>query len=337
MKQRILRQFARCSSEILVIAFMGIVTVVAHTSGLTLILFPEIAALSHDVLTRPRGRWASQPVRLVLTPTLTAVLGLFLTRELQYGALSMVLIVGLSLFIIKLTRSTIAPAISAGLLPMVLGERSWLYPCAIFLGLGMLVAVLQLWKRCEPAFHHQTRGDAEHSRVVEALEALPHDRFWAGALLLFLLVLGAIAEKTGLRLLVFPPLIVMAYELFGHPEVPRWMKRPTLFPVVCFLTATIGLISYRTIPSAPFAVMISVLGSIGILRLFKVHMPPALAVSLLPFVMTSPDYRFPLSVLLGTIALTVYFHGYGALRRAMPSRPRKVKPASPSTLPSSCS
>jgi hypothetical protein len=220
---------------------------------------------------------------------------------------------------------------------MVLGERSWLYPYAIFLGLGMLVAVLLIWKRYNPGIGHQSTHEAEHSQIVDALEALAQDRFWAVSLLLFLFVLGAIAEKTGLRFLVFPPLIVMAYELLGHPEVPSWMKRPMLFPVVCFLTAAVGLIAYRTVPSTPIAVMVSVLGSIAILRLFDLHMPPALAVGLLPFVMTSPDYRFPLSVLAGTAILTIYYFGYRRFRGGIPSMRQKEEPRNSSTLPSSYS
>jgi len=62
---------------------------------------------------------------------------------------------------------------------------------------------------------------------------------------------------------------------------------------------------------------VTVFCSVVILRLFDVHMPPALAVGLLPFVMTMPDYRFPLSVLLGTVALTLYYFGYKRLRHAV--------------------
>jgi hypothetical protein len=309
------RNTAHTIAELLVIAFMGVITLTAHATGLVLLLFPELAALAHDIITRPRGKWASQPWRLILTPALTAIIGLYLTRHLNYGALSMAVIVALSLLSIKLMKSTIAPAISAGVLPMVLSERSWLYPLAIFLGLGLLVVFLLLWRRYGPRDDHPSRTEAEHSQLVDALEAPPHDRLWTVALMAFVLVLGAAAQLTGLRFLLFPPLIVMAYELFGHPEIPGWMKRPALFPVVCLLTASIGLLTHHAFHASFLAVMVTVLSSVVILRFFDVHMPPALAVGLLPFVMTAPDYRFPLSVLLGTVALTLYFLGYKRLIR----------------------
>jgi hypothetical protein len=303
----------QASSEALVIAFMGGIAFAAHATGIALLLFPELAALAHDVITRPRGKWASQPVRLVLTPTLTAVLGLFFTRHMSHGVLPIALTVALSLVLIRLLKSVIAPAISAGALPLVLSERSWIYPAAIFGGLSLLVLILFFWRRCGVQNDHPSLSDAEHSQMVDALESVPHDRFWAAGLMVFVVALGTAAQITGLRFLLFPPLIVMGYELFGHPEVPGWMKRPALFPVVCLITASIGLIAHQTLHAGFASVMLTVFCSVVILRLFDVHMPPALAVGLLPFVMEAPDFRFPMSVVLGTVALTLYFLGYKRL------------------------
>ena len=319
------------------VLFLGGVTLIAKASGIALILFPELAALTHDVLIRPDGRWAKQPMQLVITPTLTALVGLLLTRHLHYGAISMVLVVALSLAVIRFTRSAIAPAISAGLLPMVLGERSWIYPLAIFLGLGMLLAVLVFWNYVNERLSPSTSDRPEDSRIVDQLEAVPHDRFWAASLLFFVLVLGGVAQKSGLRFLVFPPLIVIAYELLGHPEVPDWMKRPVLFPVVCSLTASIGLSTYRLLHFTPLAVMCSAIGSMVMLRLFSMHMPPALAIGLLPFVMTSPNYMFPVSVLFGTTALSLYFYAYRRLRRPDFARRSVRAYPEPATPPSSYS
>jgi hypothetical protein len=72
-------------AEVVVLAFMGLVAFAASKTGLAVILFPELVALSHDVISRPQGKWASQPLRLIVTPTVTAALGLFLTRHLSYN------------------------------------------------------------------------------------------------------------------------------------------------------------------------------------------------------------------------------------------------------------
>jgi hypothetical protein len=315
---------ARFLAEVLVVGYMGAVALAAHLTGIYLLLFPELAALSHDVMTRPQGKWASQPWRIVLTPTLTAIVGLFVTRNESYGAISVALVVTASLLIIKLLRSAIGPAISAGALPMVLNERSWMYPAAIFAGLVGLVAALWIWQRYGPPLDRPSKYSRNDFRVIDALETYPHDRFWVVTLLTFVLALGIPAQLTGLRFILFPPLIVMAYELFGHPEIPGWMARPALFPLVCVLTASIGVIACHLFRSSVVGVMLTVLCSIAILRAFKVHMPPALAVGLLPFVMTAPNIRYPTSVGIGTVALTLCFWGRGSIRRSFTRIARRI-------------
>lgn len=298
-------------AEALVVAYLGIVGFTAHRTGIYLILFPELAALAHDVITRPHGKWAAQPWQIILTPTLAAVLGLFITRHAAYGAVAITAITIVSLFVIKVLRSDISPAISAGVLPLVLAIKSWLYPVTIFADLLVLVGVMLLWRRFGPTFDYSSTNKADRDTLTDAYEAQPHDRFWAITLLAFVFVLGIVAEVTGLRFLLFPPLVVMAYEIFGHPELPGWMAHPVLFPFICFFTASIGLVACLTFHTSFTGVALTMICSIGVLRVFKVHMPPALAVGLLPFVITAPSFRYPVSVGIGTLALVGCFWGRG--------------------------
>jgi hypothetical protein len=313
----------RTVANVVVLAFMGLVAFAASKTGLAVILFPELVALSHDVINRPQGKWASQPLRLIITPTVTATVGLFLTRHLSYGVLSIALIVVLSLVFIRVTKSAIGPAISAGVLPLVLGERSWYYPLAIFADVSFLVVILMLWNQYGLCCIDPPKKVLRHNEIVEAHQAIPLNRLWPAGLMTFVILLGAAAQFTGLRFLLFPPVIVMAYEIVGHPTAPDWVRRPVLFPFVCLLTSTIGLLTRELVYGTVLAVLMTVLCSIIILRLFEVHMPPALAVGLLPFVIKMPDYRFPISVFVGTIALVLYCFGY---RRIVPMLKRTPRP-----------
>ena len=65
--------------------YIGVIATVASTTGMTYVLFPELGAISHEVLTHPRGRWASAPHLLVLASTLAGLLGIAVTRTLPYG------------------------------------------------------------------------------------------------------------------------------------------------------------------------------------------------------------------------------------------------------------
>lgn len=136
----------RAIAEGFSLVYMMAVAGAATFTGISYLLFPELAALAHDVLTRPWGKWASQPVRLILTPVLTAIMGTFITRHLPYHVLTILLIVLLSVGIVRLIRSNIAPAISAGLLPLVLGQKSWVYPFAIVGTLAALAILSQIWR-----------------------------------------------------------------------------------------------------------------------------------------------------------------------------------------------
>ncbi len=302
-------------AELLAVAFMGAVATAAHRTGVNLLLFPELAALSHDVLTRPHGKWASQPFRLILTPTLAAVAGSFITRHTHYNAIVLLVIVIASLFIIRLLRSSIAPAISAGVLPIVLDERRWIYPLVICAGLIGLALLMWVWQRCVSSMEAQPLASILET-IDDELETIPAERFWPITLLTFVLVVAVASQLTGLRFMLFPPLIVMAYEILGHPELPGWIERPALFPLVSFLTAFVGLVACRSFHGRPAGVVLTVAISILLLRCFRMHMPPALAIGVLPFVMTAPDAWYPISVAIGTTTLTFWFLARGYLRRS---------------------
>ncbi|MBR0694070.1 HPP family protein [Bradyrhizobium lablabi] len=298
----------RLFAEFLALTFVGGIGLAVDATGISLILFPEIAALAYDVFTRPRGKWASQPIRLIATPTITAILGVMITRHWEYSALAVTVVALLSLLAIELLRSNIGAAISAGVLPMTLGVMSWVYPAAILAGLAVLAIALTLWKRLDP--HRYLSEGSKESRIIETAETPPRGRFWIFALTAFVFALGAVAQTTGLRFLLFPPLIVVAYELFGHPDLPGWMSRPVLFPLVCFLTASVGLLLSTSFHTEFLGVTVTMLCSIAILRVFKVHMPPALAVGLIPFVIVHPTFWYPISVFLGAAALITSTRAY---------------------------
>jgi hypothetical protein len=230
---------------------------------------------------------------------------LFVTRHMPYGVLSILLIVAVSIAIITLLKSVIAPAISAGVLPMALGTTSWRYPVAIFCGVTLLSAMILLRKRF--ALQQTENTPPADSKVDDELESTPHGFSWMIAFAIFVAVMGLAAQLTGLRFILFPPLIVMAYEMLGHPDTCPWAKRPYSFPIACFLTALGGLLAVRSLGAGPAAAAAGMVWGVIILKIFDIHMPPALAVALIPLVLPHPAIRYPLSVGIGTVALTCCF------------------------------
>jgi hypothetical protein len=293
----------------LALLYIMAIAVVAQGSSWYYLLFPELGAISHDVLTRPWGKWAIQPARLVLTPALGAAIGTWITRELPYHVLTIELIVVLCLLLLALLKSNIAPAMSAGVLPLVLGIKSWLYPVSIILGLVALVSIFLLW-RWRYRRKYQRTSEASATDLDDVLETPPTGKKWILPFFLFLTVMGSCAAASGLRFILFPPLIVMAYEMFAHPTTCPWAGKPLALPVACFLTSTAGLLAVSLLRSHGIAAGCCMLFGIVVLRLLKIHMPPALAVGLLPLIIDSPGIKYPVSVSIGTGALTLTFLFY---------------------------
>jgi hypothetical protein len=296
---------SRIAAECLFVLYIAGIAQLARVLGIPYLLFPELGALAHEVLTRPRGTWAGQPLRLIATPALTAVVGTIVTRHLPLGGWSVVLTVGASVVAIAALRSSIAPAMSAGVLPLVLGVKSWVYPPAILLTLSVLAAISVLWRRRHSAARSATGGD-----VDGILESQPRGRYWHVTLLVFVAAAAEAARMSGLRFILFPPLVTMAYEMFGHPGTCPWRKRPASLPAACLLVAGGGLLAVQVLGAGFAAAAASMVFGVLVLRVFDLHMPPALAVGLLPSVMSAPGWQFPLAVGAGALGLTGSFLFY---------------------------
>jgi hypothetical protein len=305
----------RVTAELVSLIYIAIIAVVANATGAFYVLFPELGALSHDVFTRPREAWASAPILLAVTPVITGAIGIAITRSMPYGFFSVLLNVLGAIVVIFGLRSPIAPAISAGLLPLVLGVTSWWYPPGVMFGTVLLALLSIPWKRYAASGDEQIADEsaaevAQHLAEAEAHEvAAPVPARWEkiAALLAFVAVAVLAVKITGWRFILFPPLVVVGFEMFVHPDVCPWAKRPMLLPVACFLTALGGFVFWKFLGVNPVTAAVSMGWGIIVLRTLDLHMPPALAIALLPLVMTNPTIIYPFAVGLGTLFLVGWF------------------------------
>jgi hypothetical protein len=289
------------------LVYIALIATIATATGAFFVMFPELGALSQDVFTRPRGTWGSSPLFVAITPVLTGLVGSAMTNALPYGLVSVMLTVGASILIIELLHSPVAPAISAGLLPVVVDIHSWWYAPGILLGCFLLALLSIPWKRLmAPPLGFATTAD----HLADVLEETPPRFAWLLPLLGFVAAATLLVELTGLRFILFPPLVVIGFEMFGHTEICPWAKRPLWLPIACFLTAAGGLLFLRLLGFGPLAAACDMAWGIFVLRLFDLHVPPAFAVALLPMVMHHPTIAYPFSVGAGTLLMTLWFLFY---------------------------
>jgi hypothetical protein len=312
MPVRTLNHSDRVLAEAIVIAYVATIAAISLHSAIPYLFFPELGALAYDILMRPWGKWASQPILLFVTPTITAAIGTVVTRRAPFNGLSVIVIVALSVLVIAGLKSTIAPSMSAGVLPLVLGVKSWLYPLAILMTMATLSVISVIWRK-----YHATQIEKDDTAqdIDDVLESPPRGRFWILLLLIFSGVVAEIARVSGLRFILFPPIITIAYEMFGHPETCPWTKRPISLPLSCFLAALCGLLAFYATGIGVILTICGTVSGILLLRVFDLHMPPVMAVALLPEVMNSPNWRYPVAVFLGTIMLTLTFLWYRRARQ----------------------
>ena len=296
--------------EAVTIIYIAAIGFVAQFTGFAYILFPELGALSHDILKRPHGTWARAPLMLVVTPLLTGTVGTLITRHLAYGLPSILVTVICAVAIIRILKSPIAPAISAGLLPLTLGVTSWWYPPSLLIGTVALAVISLLWRRIfPPPPSAGSPADRADDIVEEPPIGFSHVPFFFG----FLLLAAAIAGATGWRFVLFPPLVVIGFEMFAHSAVCPWAGRPLVLPIACALTAAGGVLLVHLFGAGLLAAACSIGFGVATLRLFDLHVPPALAVGLLPFVIANPGYRFSIFVGVGTLLLTTCFLAWRAM------------------------
>lgn len=277
--------------------FLAGMSALGQASGLRLLLFPELGAIASVLFSDPGSRWARSPLLLVLTPTLAAVAGIVVSRQLPYGPFSVALVVVAGLLLLGGLRSPVSPALSAGYLPLAMGIRDPTYPLAILLGIGSLVLVS---RAVQPV-----RSVAGHADGSDSGLALPRLRCWLAPLVVFVAGALVLGRLLGTHLVLYPPLLVIAWETLVHRQHSPWHNRHGALLLATTAAAVFGLALVHLPMPQPVAVCAAVLLTALLLRGLRLTCPPAFAVALLPLVLPQPSLDFPLFVLTGGALLVV--------------------------------
>lgn len=257
---------------------MGMATL-AQTLHVRTIIFPETAALALGVWVLRDPEWLNQPRQIVLLPTLCAALGVWMNHWTLPTMERELLILGVVLVILTVTRSSLSPAISAGMLPIVLNIQSWVFVYAV------LAATGAIW------IGVGRRGVRRHPRVDGTLPPWRSNAVFA---IVAALWIGA-AATFGIRDAVLPPLMVFLYGAMKAPP-KRWgdVVREIAVLLVAAVTSSWAVaVLHHPIAVAALALTATTLA----MRFLNTWVPPAGAVALLPLVLPkSPVSTYPILV-----------------------------------------
>lgn len=270
--------------------FVALVTVLAAWMRLPTVLFPELAALATVVLLQPEAPWSRVPLQLALAPFLTGCIGQLCFWLLPWWPVTVLASVALSIGLVRGLRSPVIPALSCGLAPWAFQLHSWTFAPSLLVGTGGLALVCLL----RPNSSHRSGLGWGPSRPEAAMAG------WLPAYGLFLGLGLALVALTGLRLILFPPLLVIAYELMVHPGACPWRGRPLGTILGCTAAAAIGTLLAGWWGVVPPATALTVVMVEALQRLLGFRMLPAFGAGLIPFLLPQPSLAFPLSVALGT-------------------------------------
>jgi hypothetical protein len=161
----------------------------------------------------------------------------------------------------------------------------------------------------EGFFDKQTARAAPSAadQVDYEIESLPEQFLWVPFFIAFLGATYLLSMATGMRMVFFPPLVVIAFEMFAHADVCPWARRPVLLPAVCTLAAAAGVAALAIFGPGITSTVLAMLFGVVMLRATRLHAIPALAIGLLPQVMARADWHFPLAVGMGSTLLTARF------------------------------
>ena len=286
-------------SLVLILAMVSI----AEITGEREIIFPEVAALVVGSWVLEKQPWKVSKVGLVGLMTLCSIVGVLIVRYVNLG-LTIEVLIGLVFtgLILKLSKTTLVPIISACILPIVLRTETWVYPISVFI---LTILIVSIKYFIEDYGVSEVREEfKEEITKLERNTSLRKKEF-IRLLKIFITVgiLTYFSVKFNITLLIAPPLIVAFIELTNeHCKFRQRSKSLLLLFIVVAILGFIFRIGFNEYLGLPlWLCTIFLLISLFIcLEIFNMYFPPVAAIAVLPMLLTSKQVMFyPFQIAIG--------------------------------------
>ena len=292
-----------------VLAAAAAMVAAAEISGNLEVIFPEVLALLLGAWASDRMPWRVGRIQFVAIMTAAAVGGVLLVRYLRFpfmgdatGGVSiwirMVLGFLLIAVILRIARSTLLPAISACMLPVLMSTETWVYPIAVAIMAAVIMAGLSVMER----WNLRPKEDSWPT-PLPAYDPVSQRRLWLLGLAPMML-LAAAALGSGFRFAAAPPLMVVLVTFLGNRNLASG-RQAVKFYIVIIYCAVVGaacrlLLSEWLGLSYILCALIATAAVLLFCELTGVFLPPAGALALLPLLIPREALiSYPLQVAAG--------------------------------------
>lgn len=304
--------------DLLAVAFGTLMVLTSELLRTPAILFPEILALLTGMWVTPRMPWRVRRWEIPPLMTVCAVWGAALSRWSPLGTAWTICIAfaGAALLLLAV-RSTLLPVLSACILPILLGEHSWVYPVAVavmtvLLCLGQtLLERFQLRKPQTPETWHWN-GREEALRWPVAIGTVT--------------ALAAVGVSLGVPCVAAPPLAVLLSELsFRESPAAPFSMQIWAGTVCCAAAGALArwvLCVRLGLPLTVAALAASAM-AMAIFALLRRPFPPSAALALLPLLLPETLIStYPAQVAVGGLICLL---AAGCIRHATAEMPVLLK------------
>lgn len=163
------------------------------------IILPELAALSIGFFMHKKNELTDNPVHLFLLPSLTAFLGFFINQpDINLEAKIVLVLTGMFM-LLHFIKSSLAPALATGLLPIITNCNSYIFLISIIVFMGTLGVLVEAFFRSE---------NLEENKKNNRKPLL------SAVVLLAVLIMWTIicAAAGNMQMAAIPPVIVLGFE-----------------------------------------------------------------------------------------------------------------------------
>lgn len=299
MNEKNIRSFAFSALPVIVsVLLTAAMTAAAEISGEREIIFPEITAIAIGALAAPVQAWNTSKPRLFAALLLSALSGIAIVRltalplfvQVPFG-------LACAVFWITLLRCSFVPAISACVLPIIMGTRSAAYIASVII----MTALILLAQLCFEKTGIRKKYDFHAVKPDRQLVVLRIKQTAAAAAICFL------PAFSGQVFFTAPPLIVAFFEL-SAPSSKLRKKAPLSALLICSAAAVGTLSRYllTELAGLPLAVSAAAACTFILLLVCKTNLffPPCGAMTVLPFLIKNSALAvFPFEVAFGYLCL----------------------------------